>query len=180
MPTGYPGLIIPFPEMLDTLVANGRSQQQAIAELKRALIDRALTLRDLHEPAWPDDQLLRAALNLLEAFAAGKRGVGAVPYLHPEYFKNGVVASRAQFDVVFGLAADPDSDPGAGRWSLEQIMAFTKNYFVTVKNPTVKDLEAKARDAGLKGNREGVRGAYERVYKEKFGAAPPRGRRRLH
>ena len=166
--------------MLDELLANGRSQQEAIAELKRALRDGPLTLLDLHEPAWSDDQLLRAALNVLEAFAARKRGIGAVPYLHAEYFKNGVVAPRAQFDLVFGLAIDPHPELSTGRWSVQQIMTFAKAYFDTVENPAVKDFEAKIKAAGLKGNREGVREAYARAFKEKFGTTPVRGRRSLH
>jgi hypothetical protein len=179
MPTGYRGLTIAFSEMFDELLANGRSQQQAAAELKGALINGALTLWDLHEPAWSDDQLLSAAFNVLKAFAARAQGIGAVPFLHAEYFKN-VVAPRAQFDVVLGLAADPHSDPGTGRWSVPQIMAFAKDYFDTAENPAIKDFQDKIKAAGLKGNRVEVRNAYQRAFKEKFGATSGRGRRRLH
>jgi hypothetical protein len=176
---GYRGRIIAFAEMLDELLANGRSQQEAIAELKHALKDGVLTLLDLHEPAWSDDQLLRAAFNVLEAFAARRQGIGAVPYLHAEYFKNGVVALRAQFDLVFGLAVE-HPEIGSGHWSPDKIKAFATNYFKTEANPSIKDFQEKIRTAGLKGNREGVRAAYAEAYKEKTGDTPTRGRRRLH
>ena len=62
MPTVYRGPIIAFAEMIDELIANDRSRSEAVSELRRALSDGALSLLDLHDPAWPNDRLISAAL----------------------------------------------------------------------------------------------------------------------
>jgi hypothetical protein len=95
--------------MLEQLLANGRSRIEATVELSDALKHGALKLFDLHEPPWEEDHLLRAALRLIDAFRQNAKGAGAVPFGDTARFSKGVVALRMQFDLVFGLAVDPDS-----------------------------------------------------------------------
>jgi hypothetical protein len=99
-------------EMVEELEATGRTADAACTELRNMIRDGAVTLLDFHEPPQTDNWLIEGALLILDAyrqmlsdFREKRRpaGAGALPYGYPEYFSDGVVALRAQFERAAGL-----------------------------------------------------------------------------
>jgi hypothetical protein len=66
----------------------------------------------------------------------------------------------------------------SGHWNADKIKSSASNYLETAESPNLREFEAKLKAAGHKGNRKGVREAYQVCFREKFGAPSPRGRRR--
>jgi hypothetical protein len=89
------------PEMIDELVAAGRTLDAACAELRNIIRDGAVILLDCHNPPQTNDWLINGALVIIDVIRRKERHA---PWLYPAYFSDGVVVLREQFEVAARLA----------------------------------------------------------------------------